>query len=72
MEIPLDLERRLERRWAARFFRAKRIDIKDRINRIPLGPPPARTGKPIAWQRQEAAALTSGPIIDLAENGLVR
>jgi len=72
MEIPLDLERRLERRWAARFFRTKRIDIKGRIGRIPPGLPPTGTGNPIAWRRQAAEALTSGPISDFAENGLVR
>ena len=38
MEIPLDLERRLEQRWVARFFRTKRIALKGSINRMP---PPA-------------------------------
>jgi hypothetical protein len=35
MEIPLDLERRLERRWVARFFRTKRIAVKCCMNRTP-------------------------------------
>ena len=80
MEIPLDLERRLERRWAARFFRAKRGDLKCRINRMlrpataeyPQGRPLARTGESMIWQRREAEALPSGPISDIAENDLVR
>ncbi len=80
MEIPLDLERRLERRWAARFFRAKRSDLKCRINQMlhpataeyPQGRPPARNGESMIWQRQEAEALPSGPISDVAENDLLR
>ena len=28
MKIPLDLERTFERRWVARFFRTKPIDLK--------------------------------------------
>ena len=35
MEIPLDLERRLEKRWAARVFSAKRMSLKDCIKRMP-------------------------------------
>ena len=35
MKIPLDLERRLERRWAARFLRTKPIDLTGRINGTP-------------------------------------
>ena len=80
MEIPLDLERRLERRWAARFFRTKRIALKGCINRMPrpakgkypLGRPLARTGDQWFGQRQEAEALSSGSISDFAENGFVR
>jgi hypothetical protein len=79
-EIPLDLERRLERRWAARFFRAKRSDLKCRINQMlhpataeyPQDRPPARNGESMIWQRQEAEALPSGPIGDVAENDLLR
>jgi hypothetical protein len=49
---PLDLVRRLERRWAVRFFCTKRIALKGCINRMPrpakrryaLGRPPTRTG----------------------------
>ncbi|MGC1304199.1 MAG: hypothetical protein WA840_17670 [Caulobacteraceae bacterium] len=80
MEIPLDLERRLERRWAARFFHTKRIALKDCINRIerpvkekyPLGRPLARTVDQWFGQSQEAEALASGPINDLAENAFLR
>jgi len=80
MEIPLDLERRLERRWAARFFHTKRIALKGCIDRMPrpakgkcpLGCPPASTGDQWFWQRQEAEALSSGSISDPAENGFVR
>ncbi len=80
MEIPLDLERRLERRWAARFFPTKRIALRDCINRVPrpakgkspLGRPPASTGDQWFGQRQAAEALSSDSISDLAENGLVR
>jgi hypothetical protein len=70
MEIPLDLERRLERRWAARFLRTKRIGLKGRFNRMPRpataeyrpGRPPASTGELMLWQRQEAEALSSSSI----------
>jgi hypothetical protein len=80
MEIPLDLERRLERRWAVRFLRTKRIDLKGRINpmprpttaKYPLGRPPARTGEAMVWQHQEAEALSIGPISDFAKNGLAK
>jgi hypothetical protein len=80
MKIPLDLERRLERRWAARFFPTKRIALRDCINRVqhpakgksPLGPPPASAGDQWFGQRQEAEALSSGSISALAENGFVR
>ncbi len=75
MEIPLDFERRLERRWAARFFRSKPIAL-NRMRRpvtekYPLGRPLARTDQ---WfgQRQEADALSSGSISELAENSFVR
>jgi hypothetical protein len=52
MEIPLDLERRFERRWVARFFSTKRVGLKGCINRMPrptkeecpLGLPLVRTG----------------------------
>ena len=80
MEIPLDLERRLERRWAARFFRIKRIALKGCNNRMPrpakgkypLGHPLARTGDQWFGQRQEAEALSSCSISDFAANGFVR
>jgi hypothetical protein len=80
MEIPLDLERRLERRWAARVFRIKPIALKGCINRMPhpakgkypLSRPLARTGDQWFGQRQEAEALSSGSISDFAENGFVR
>ena len=80
MEIPLDLERRLERRWAARFFPTKRIALKDCVIRVPrpakgkspLGRPPASAVDQWFGQRQEAEALSSGSISDLAENGFVR
>jgi hypothetical protein len=75
MEIPLDLQRRLDRRWAASFSRTKRIALKGCINRTPRPAegkyPLARTGD--QWfGRQEAKALSSGSISDFAENGLVR
>jgi hypothetical protein len=80
MEIPVDLERRLEQRWVARFFRTKRIPLKGCINRMlrpakgkhPLGRPLASTGDQWFGQRQEAEALSSGSISDSAENGFVR
>jgi hypothetical protein len=77
MEIPLDLERRLERRWTARLLRTKRIDLKGRMPRpatakYPPGRAPATTGESMVCQYQEAEALTSGPISDFAENGQVR
>jgi hypothetical protein len=80
MEIPLDLERMLERRWAARFFRTKRIALIGCINRMPrpakgkypLGRPLARTSDQWFGQRQEAEAVSSGLISELTENGFVR
>jgi hypothetical protein len=80
MEIPLDLERRLDRRWAARFFHTKRIAVKGCINRMPrpakekgpLGLPLVITGDQWFGPRQEAEALLSGSTSDFAENGLVR
>jgi hypothetical protein len=80
MEIPLDLERRLERRWAARFLRTKRIGLKGRINRVlrPAtaeyrpGRPPARTGESMLWQRQEAEALSSSSISNVVESNVAR
>jgi hypothetical protein len=43
MEIPLDLERRFERRWVARFFSTKRIG-----NRMPReGNEKCRLGLPL-------------------------
>ena len=80
MEIPLDLERRLERRWAARFSPTKRIALRACINRVPRpakvksprARPPASTGDQWFEQRQAAEALSSGSISDLAENGFVR
>ena len=73
MEIPLDIKRRLERRWAARFFRAKRIAVngastsqQEFTRRV------ANTGDQLFELRQEAEAISSGSISDLAENGLVR
>ena len=76
MEIPLDCERRLERRWVARFFRSKRIALnrmrRPERGKSPLGPPLARTGDQWFGQRQEAEALSSGSISELAENGFVR
>jgi hypothetical protein len=80
MEIPLDLERRLERRWAARFLRTKRIGLKGRINRMPRpataeyrpGRPPARTGESMLWQRQEAEALSSGSTSHFVGNDLAK
>ena len=76
MEIPLDFEIRLERRWAARFFRSKRIAL-NRMRRpvrgkYPLGRPLARTGDQWFGQGQEAEALSSGSISELAEDGFVR
>jgi hypothetical protein len=80
MEIPLDLERRLERRWAARFSPTKCIALKACINRVPrpakgkssLGGPPASAGDQWFLPRQEAEALSSGSISDRAENGFMR
>ena len=79
MEIPLDLERRLELRWTARFFSAKPIGLKGCIKRVPRpaegkyppGRPPAGTGDQWFGHRQAAEALLSGSISDLAENSLV-
>ena len=80
MEIPLDLERRLERRWVARFFSTKRISLKGCIKRVPrpakgkypLGRPPGRTGDQWFGQHQEAEALSSGSISDFVDKGFVR
>ena len=77
MEIPIELARRLERRWAARFFSTKRIALKGRMPRPAkgqylLGQPVARSGDQWLEQRQATAAFSSGSISDLAENGLVR
>jgi hypothetical protein len=80
MEIPLDLERRLEQRWVARFFSTKRIGLTGCINRLPcpaqgkypLGLPLSRTGDQWFGQHQEVEALSSRSISDLAENGFVR
>jgi hypothetical protein len=80
MEIPLDLERRLEQRWAASFSRTKRIALKGCINRMPrpakekcqLGLPLVITGDQRFGPRQEAEALSICSISDLAETGLVR
>jgi hypothetical protein len=76
VEIPLDFERRLERRWGARFFRGKRIAL-NRMRR-PIrgkyapGRPLARTVDQWFGPRQETEALSSGSINELAENGFVR
>jgi hypothetical protein len=80
MEIPLDLERRFEQRWVARFFSTKRIGLKGCINRMPrpakekcpLGLPLGITGDQWFGPRQEAEALSICSISDLAETGLVR
>ncbi len=47
---PLDLERRLERRWAVRFFCTKRIALKGCINRMPR-PAKGRSRKPFRRAR---------------------
>jgi hypothetical protein len=80
MEIPLDLERRLEQRWVARFLSTKRIGLTGCINRLPrpargkypLGLPLSRTGDQWFGQHQEVEALSSNSISNLAENGFVR
>lgn len=67
MEIPLELERRLQQRWLARF---RSIDVKRVVKRMP-----ARRREPPLHgleQRQETDALLSGSISAFAENGLVR
>jgi hypothetical protein len=70
MEIPLDLERRLERRWAARFLRTKRIGLKGRINQVPR---PATAQYPLGRpQRKEAEALSNGLIGHFVRNDLAR
>jgi hypothetical protein len=78
MEIPLDLERRLERRWVARFFRAKHIALKARINlmprrangKYPPGRPLARNGDESFGQVKKAEVLLSGSISNFAEERL--
>ena len=78
MKIPLDLERRFERRWVARFFSTKRIGLKGCINQMPrpakgkypLGHPLVITGDQWFGPRQEAEALDL--LSDFAENGFVR
>jgi hypothetical protein len=73
MEIPLDLERTLERRWAASVYRTKRIALKGCINRMPRPASHAsESQRSIVEQRQEAEAFLSGSIIDLAEIGLMK
>ena len=74
MEIPLELERRMERRWAARFFRTKCVVLKGHMphaakGKYLLGRPQAGTGDQWFGQGQAAKALSSGSISDLAENG---
>jgi hypothetical protein len=72
MEIPLDLERRFERRWVARFFSTKRTGNRmprPAKGKCPLGLPLVITGDQWLGPRQEAEALS---ICDLAETGLVR
>jgi hypothetical protein len=66
MEIPLDLQRRLDRRWTAKFFHAKRIASKalsaDRLARQKENSrPPASTDDQGFGPRQEAAALPAPP-----------
>jgi hypothetical protein len=77
MEIPLDLQRRLERRWTAKFVHTKRIASKALsanclARQMENSRPPASTDDQCFGQRQEAEALLSGSISDLAENGFVR
>ena len=75
MEIPLDLQRRLERRWAARFFRTKRIAVNGGITltrQQEFTRRVASTGDQLFGLRQEAEALSSDTISDPAENGFVR
>jgi hypothetical protein len=75
MEIPLDLERRFERRWVARFFSTKRIDNRmprPAKGKCPLGLPLVITGDQWFGPSQAAEALSSGSISDFAENGFVR
>jgi hypothetical protein len=70
MEIPLELERRLQQRWLARFRSIERIGVKRLVKRMP-----ARRREPPLHgleQRQETDALLSGSISAFAENGLVR
>jgi len=75
MEIPLDLQRRLERRWAARFFRTKRITVNGGIT-LTRQQEVTRSVASIEDQLfgllQEAEALSSDTISAPAENGLVR
>jgi len=75
MEIPLDLQRRLERRWADRFFRTKRITVNGGIT-LTRQQEVTRSVASIEDQLfgllQEAEALSSDTISDPAENGLVR
>ena len=58
MEIPLDLERRLERRWAARFFPTKRIALR-RLHhpsavpgkrKKPAVPPASECRRSMVWE----------------------
>jgi hypothetical protein len=71
MEIPLELERRFERRWVSRFFNTKRIGLKGCIERMPrpakgkfpLGRSPARTGDQWFEQRQEVEDLSIAPSV---------
>jgi hypothetical protein len=77
MEIPPDLERRLERRWAARVFRTThrlKGSTQDPGKRKILAGSPASENRAINGfgQCQETKALLSGSMSDLAENGLVR
>jgi hypothetical protein len=66
---PLDLERRLERRWAVRFFCTKRIALKGCINRMPrpakgryaLDRPPARTGKSMVGSVKKPTLSRAAP-----------
>jgi hypothetical protein len=62
MEIPLDLERRLEQRWVARFFRTKRIALKGCINRMaPPALPDSETRAIKQPRLSRAARLATSP-----------
>ncbi len=78
MEIPLELERRLERRWAARFSRTRRIALEGGMPRLAKAnirwvARDREPENPVVWKASGSrGCLKRIDQRDLAGNGFVR